>query len=87
MKHQIKAIPCLKVTAIGHDPVKNKDYPCSKICHKATVAADHYALVRNYHWHYTSPLNRAKKKQLDDCNQRLFKLERRVLKVFQKYLP
>jgi hypothetical protein len=87
MSHKVDTIPCLRVTAIGYDPVNQREYPCTKICHNASVAADHYALVRNAHWGYTTTLSYAKKKQLDGLNQRLFKLERRVLKVFKQYLP
>ena len=85
MKHKITAISALRVTAYEFDPFKKKDIPMTKICHKASVAAEHYALTRNAHWwrvhdgqtvtFYSSWL------------ARYDKLNRRVLKVFQKYLP
>lgn len=83
MKHQIKAIPALRVTAIGYDPVKGKDVPVSKICHKAKVAAEHYATTRTYSWWHKA----SRQRTVFDYAGYFAALERRSLKVFQKYLP
>ena len=83
MKHKITAIPALRVTAIGYNSLTEKDVPMTKICHKAKVAADHYAITRVYRWWC---LTRPKRQHADYIPYK-DKLERRVLKVFQKYLP
>lgn len=81
--HRVQPIPCLRVTPIGYDSFKNRDVPVSKICHKASVAAEHYAITRVYRWwHLTRP-----KRQHADYIPYQQKLERRVLRVFKQYLP
>ena len=86
MKHQIKSIPCLRVTAIGYDPMKCKEAPSTKICHKAKVAAEHYATIRVYRWWNLTATTRHSRNYVS-YKEKLDKLERRALKVFQKYLP
>ena len=83
MKHEVRSIPCLRVTAIGYDSLKERDVPMTKICHKAKVAAEHYAITRVYRWW---SLTRPKRQHADYIPYK-DKLERRVLKVFKRYLP
>jgi len=82
MKGQVQSIPCLRITVTSFNPVTQSDMPVTKVCHKAKVAADHYSLVRTYHWLHTNKISNS-----STFDNRKDKMERRVLKVFKQYLP
>lgn len=85
MRHEITSAPCLRVTVMDYDPLRNKAIPSTKLCHKAIVAAEHYALTRNsFYWR---DKDRRTVTFYPTWNARYAKLYRRVLKVFNQYLP
>lgn len=87
MKGKIEPVPTFKITAIGYDPITQTEIPQTKTVRKAKPAAEFYAITRSYNWWhrkghlYTGP------DRHERYSDRSAKLYRRVLKVFNQYLP
>jgi hypothetical protein len=85
MKHKITPVKALTVTV--YTIYQGKIVPRTKTVRKAKMAAEWYASAKTYEWWQKNGSLNSRPSAYSACNAREIRLYRRVLPIFQQYLP